>query len=361
MTLTGKGFFIWKIKDCESGSASAIAAAAKSAGLSHVLIKIADGVNSYNVDSSTGVDYVPSVVSALHSVGIQAWGWHYIYGENPGKEAWCGGQRTKQLGLDGYVIDAESEYKASGMAAKASRYMTDLRSYLGNTPVALSSFRFPAYHMQFPWNNFLTKSDFNLPQVYWEQAHNPGAQLQRSFREFNALTPYRPFMATGAAYGNQGWVPLVTEITEFMTIAVSLNIPAVNFYSWDYCRKHLPALWNTIAAFPYPTEKPVGIVQQFINALNTHNAEAVAALYTENAVHITALQTIQGRDAIQSLYSDLFLKKQPGIKIALISTSGIEPTQNFGWTTTVSSTIRRGTDTLGLTDGLISYHYSSIC
>ena len=288
MALTGKGFFIWKIRDCEGGSPSAIAAAAKSAGLSHVLIKIADGTNHYNVDSSTGTDYVPPVVQALHAVGIQAWGWHYVYGGDPDAEAWNGGRRARQLGLDGYVIDAEVEFKAAGMAAAASRYVSDLRGYLGSIPAALCSFRFPSYHMEFPWSEFLTKSDFNMPQVYWEQSHNAGAQLQRSFREFQSISPYRPYMATGPTYSNNGWSPTPADITEFLNMAVSLNIPAVNFFSWDYCRKYLPSLWNTIAAFPYPSNQAPGIVQKLINALNAHDAEIISQLYTEDAVHVTA-------------------------------------------------------------------------
>ena len=40
MALTGKGFMIWKIKDCEGGNADAIADVARRAGLSHVLIKV---------------------------------------------------------------------------------------------------------------------------------------------------------------------------------------------------------------------------------------------------------------------------------------------------------------------------------
>jgi VCBS repeat-containing protein len=48
MTLEGKGFYIWKVKDCEAGNANAIAEAAKNASLGHVLIKIANGVYPYN-------------------------------------------------------------------------------------------------------------------------------------------------------------------------------------------------------------------------------------------------------------------------------------------------------------------------
>jgi hypothetical protein len=361
MSLTGKGFFIWKIRDCEGGSPSGIASAALSAGLSHVLIKIADGMNHYNVDSTTGTDYVPAVVAALHAAGIQAWGWHYVYGGDPDGEAWNGGRRAKELGLDGYVIDAEMEYKAAGMDSAARRYVSDLRGYLGTIPVALCSFRFPSYHMEFPWSDFLNKSDFNMPQVYWEQAHNAGAQLQRSFREFQSVSPYRPYLATGAAYSNKGWASTTTDINDFLTTAVALNIPAVNFFSWDYCRKYLPELWSAIAAFPYPTNQPVGIVQKLINALNSHDAETASQLYTESAVHITAEQTIQGRSSIRDWYTNFFTNKQPGVSFVLTAITGKEPTRNFAWRSAVSSITRTGTDTLGLIDGAIGYHYSSFC
>jgi hypothetical protein len=42
MSLTGKGMMIWRIPKCEGGNASTIAKVAASAGLSHVLIKIAN-------------------------------------------------------------------------------------------------------------------------------------------------------------------------------------------------------------------------------------------------------------------------------------------------------------------------------
>jgi hypothetical protein len=361
MTLTGKGFFIWKLRDCEGGSPSAIASAAVAAGLSHVLIKIADGMNHYNVDSTTGFDYVPPVVQALHAVGIQAWGWHYVYGGDPDGEAWNGGRRARSLGLDGYVIDAEMEYKAAGMDSAARRYISDLRGYLNGIPIALCSFRFPSYHMEFPWADFLNKSDFNMPQVYWEQAHNAGAQLQRSFREFLSISPYRPYLATGATYSNKGWSSTPSDVHDFLSTAVALNIPAVNFFSWDYCRKYLPALWDVVAAFPYPTSQPVGIVDKLVNALNAHDAETASKLYTEDAVHITAEQTIQGRETIRDWYNNFFTNRQPGVSFLLTATSGKETTRNFAWTSTTPMVTRKGMDTLGLIDGAIAYHYSSFC
>jgi hypothetical protein len=38
-TIYGKGFYIWKIPNCEGGDPAAIATVAQQAGLQHVLIK----------------------------------------------------------------------------------------------------------------------------------------------------------------------------------------------------------------------------------------------------------------------------------------------------------------------------------
>ena len=54
MSLKGKGYWIWKIPSCENGDANAIANVAAAAGLTHLLIKIADGTNSYNIDFDRG-------------------------------------------------------------------------------------------------------------------------------------------------------------------------------------------------------------------------------------------------------------------------------------------------------------------
>ena len=48
--LEGKGFYIWKIHNCEGGDPWAITRKAQEARLTHLLIKIADGPRAYNVD-----------------------------------------------------------------------------------------------------------------------------------------------------------------------------------------------------------------------------------------------------------------------------------------------------------------------
>src|SRR3972149_3810291 len=62
LTLIGKGYFIWQVWNCERGDAQAIAAKARQAGLTHVLVKIGDGTLPYNVDPARGGDLIPPVL-----------------------------------------------------------------------------------------------------------------------------------------------------------------------------------------------------------------------------------------------------------------------------------------------------------
>ncbi len=360
MTLQGKGFMIWKIPSCEGGNADAIASVAQAAGLTHVLIKIADGIYSYNVDSNTNVDLVPPVVAALKARGLQVWGWHYVYGYNPLGEARIAIQRVNELGLEGYIIDAEGEFKLDGRDAVATEYMNELRRGLPNTPIALCSFRFPSYHPQFPWKEFLEKCDYNMPQVYWQEANNPGEQLQRCVREFQALTPYRPIMPTGPVYRNYGWEPTTEEIIEFLDTVRALDLSSTNFFAWDYGRTILTNLWEAIANYSWnDSPAPESLPVQYIKALNTRDPNQIAELYTPNAVHVTAAQTIQGRDAIRSWYTTFLNESLPDATFQLTGAGGDESAQPFTWVANSSGRrVPNGSDTIGIIDNKIAYHYS---
>ena len=56
MSIGGKGFFIWKIQNCEGGDVKKIAQLAHQAGFSHVLIKVANGIWKYNYDWENHID-----------------------------------------------------------------------------------------------------------------------------------------------------------------------------------------------------------------------------------------------------------------------------------------------------------------
>jgi hypothetical protein len=364
MTLKGKGMMIWQIPNCESGNVTTIANMAAAGGFSHILIKIADGPYVYNTNRTTGVDLIPPLVSALRAKGISVWGWHYIYGINPSGEAAIAISQMKKYSMDGYVIDAEAEFEKSGMSTAATTYMNALRAGLPSTPIALCSFRWPTYHPSFPWVAFLNKCDLNMPQVYWMSAHNPASQLDRTLTEFKAITPYRPIIPMGPAFYESSWAPTSAEVKAFLDEAKNLGMTAANFFSWDDCRKNLPDVWTTISNYSWPgNTTPVtptkDITQLYIEALNSKNLDTIMALFGTQCVHIDAKSTIQGTTAIRSYFSNLLNNVLPSATFTLTNASGYGTSRNITWTaTSTAGRVTDGSDTFGLIDNQIAYHYT---
>lgn len=259
--LTGKGMYIWQVTACEVGDPLKIALTAQAAGLNHVLVKIADGGDGYNDALVGGVDQATAVVSALQRAGVQCWGWGYVYGDYPVAEADTAARRVRETGVTGYVIDAEGEYKRAGRAAAAVAYCDRLRKALPGVTLALSSYRYPSLHPELPWREFLSRVDYNIPQVYWMYASNPGAQLRRCVAEFTALPVRRPIIPTGAAWRQGTWSVTPAQAVEFLATAKSLGLAGANFWDWQHARSQLPAVWEAIASLDYGPE-PVPLPEQ---------------------------------------------------------------------------------------------------
>lgn len=359
MALRGKGFFIWKVQYCENGNSAAIVNLAQQANLSHVLIKVADGNYSYNVTAS-GTDLVPPVAQALHAAGVQVLGWHYLYGDDPIGEANKAVQRIQQLHLDGYVLDVEGEYKESGKDKAAVSFMSRLRTSYPKLPIALCSYRFPSYHPQVPWKAFLERCDLNMPQVYWQSSHNPADQLTRTINDYQSITPYRPMIPVGSAYQAGSWAATANDVVKFMQTAQSLNLSAANFWEWTHTRQYLPAVWEAIKDYSWPsTPAPADITLQYVAALNSHNPDQVAALYAANAVHVNSARTIQGAQSIRVWYQTLLGQLLPNATFILSNYSGTGSSRQFTWTATSSAgTVLDGNDTFGLANDKITYHYT---
>ena len=254
--LNGKGFYIWKVRYLlevlgqvvpAEQDTDLIADVLKETGFTHAWIKVCDGSGAYNIYN--GRDFARELVLSLKARGISAWGWQYVYGRYPDLEAKAAINRIRELGLDGFVVDAEVEYKAAGASA-ARRYMSLLRTEFPNLPIGLSSFRFPSLHMEFPFDAFLEYCDFNAPQVYWMMATNAGAQLERCLYEFRTLIKtQRPIFPTGAAYHEHGWQATAGQVQEFMKKAIALGLCGFNFWEMTNCLTYMPDVWNVIKQF----------------------------------------------------------------------------------------------------------------
>lgn len=362
MTLQGKGFYIWKVQYTEGGDNDAILALIKEAGLTHVIIKVANADQTYNYDKQRRIDLAAPLVRFLKSEGITVWGWQYIYGDNPVGEARKAIQRVMELELDGFVVNAEKEFKQNGKEIAARRYMTELTNALPNTTIALSSYRFPSYHPLFPWKEFLEYCDLNIPQVYWEGAHNPRVQLIKSVREFQNFEPFRPIIPTGAAYTAEGWKPTAEDALIFLQTVRELDLPAVNFWSWQHCRAYLMPVWEQISDFSWPsTDTPPekDITEKYIDALNSQDPLNVVLLYTLTGAHVDTQSAIQGPEKLLTWYHNFLNQTLPNATFELVDSSGVGNSRHLIWNATSSEgNVLNGNDTMGLMDGKISYHYT---
>jgi hypothetical protein len=261
MIPVGKGMFIWRLASCASGDPIRLATMAQEIRLNWICIKAADGTYDFNQGigpSWTGPDLLGPAISALQAVGIRIYLWQYVYGANYLKQSIAAREATKAVenigrwDPDGWIIDPEKEYKRAGSAAWADQYMTVLRSRCPTISIGLCSYRFPTYHPELPWHNFLRHCNFHAPQVYWIQAHNPGDQLGRSYRELKALANL-PMVPVGAAYYEPGynWRPTVVDLNEFDYVAHALQLPGVSWWEWGENGRgaeYLPDLWDAIKA-----------------------------------------------------------------------------------------------------------------
>jgi hypothetical protein len=256
--ILNKGIYVWNVayKDGdvvkEYSSPEGLAAELKAGGFGHALLKVCDGTARFGVIN--GVDYLPEYVKAIKAAGIAVWGWGYVYGTYPAGEAAVAIERCKELGLSMFVVDAEAEYKNKPYQART--YMTAVRKGLPDAVLALSSFRFPTYHREFPFREFAEHCNLMMPQVYWEGAKNAGDQLRRCVSEYTDLGFGLPIAVTGAAYKSTSvsWQPTAGEVQEFYQVADEMGLEMVNFWEWQ-CAKKIN-LWQTLMALEGEVTEP---------------------------------------------------------------------------------------------------------
>lgn len=265
----GKGIFLWQLSQCGNGDPIKIAAMAQQAGFTWVCIKVADGTNNYNQGdppSWGGPDLLGQTIEALRNVNILIYGWQYIYGANrsgssiAAKEAKAAIENIDRFDLSGFLIDAETPYKRKGSGSWANTYMYTLRSSYPNISLGLCSYRFPKYHPEFPWMDFLLQCDFHAPQVYWIKAHNAGDQLRASVSQLTTLRSL-PVAPVGASYYDPTfrWQPTIEELNDFNSTALELQCPGVSWWEWGengHGAEYIPEFWDAISKHNWTDPPP---------------------------------------------------------------------------------------------------------
>jgi hypothetical protein len=200
-----------------------------------------------------------------------------------------------------------------------------------------------------------------MPQVYFEQAHNPELQLERTIEHYMNLTPARPIIPTGPTYSHAGWRPRAEEVTRFLQRAQELGLTAVNFWAMDFAiRTSMHDLWDAVAQFDWPAKPPLAdMPERLIGRMNQRDPAHVAGLYHHNAAHGTGARTVVGIEGIEEWYHVLFSQLLPNATFEMTGKSGTGNSRHFTWTAASDhGVVMDGNDTLGLRDGRIQYHYT---
>jgi hypothetical protein len=124
----------------------------------------------------------------------------------------------------------------------------------------------------------------------------------------------------------------------------------------------MPELWKTISDFNWPTtpNPEKGLPEKLIDAINSKNLSTLISLYSDDAIHITAERTIQGKSALRDYFENLLKNDLQGHILKIDDVRGNDKTQHFSWVELKeSSEINQGEDTIGILNEKILYHYSS--
>lgn len=229
----GKGMLIWQLDKAAGGDMVKMADFARGANFKWISIKVAERGVLYNPSK------INQAITELRARGISVRGWGYIYPENAVTQAKNTAKIVQDLGLDGYEMDIESEWKVGNLTTQATQYAQTLRNELGpNVGIGLCSFRYPSLH-PLPWKEFLSICDYHAPQVYWVGATTetaPAQQTQKSHDQLIALKniPFIPIgIATAHPIGTSIWNPTVAQLNNFSKFSKDNQYPGYGYYEWN--------------------------------------------------------------------------------------------------------------------------------
>ncbi|MCL4540013.1 MAG: Ig-like domain-containing protein [Bacteroidetes bacterium] len=208
---TGKGMWIWQI--WTQGTLGSMITTLQKSGVTWVAVKLGDSNSFYDGTGAPLYNWAASyggfaaVIDSFHNNGIKLYGWQYVYGTSKwsggGTEAGVTNEILDIPGIDGFIIDAEVEFEASGMTAVAAQYLSAVRTAHPKSFVVLTSFA-RVTGQPIPWTTFLSSCNANMPQAYW--ALRPTSVSS----EFNAMRS--DFESWEQTWINEGYISSIKPI-----------------------------------------------------------------------------------------------------------------------------------------------------
>ena len=220
----------------------------KKAGITWVAVKAGDGDSLW---TNSAVLWLTSNISKFHDAGIKVYGWQYVYGNDdvwsvPNvSEADVANQILNISGIDGLIIDVESEYEnLSENRLIATTYLQAIRSQHPDSFIAYTTFARPASHSNFPYFEFNNYCDVVMPQAYWvDRPTTPTDELTTLKKQWDDLystwpnnpgKPIYPLASLNTA--------TVGQLEEFFTVIRALNFQNPSFWRYELITFDL---WNS--------------------------------------------------------------------------------------------------------------------
>jgi hypothetical protein len=241
----GKGLWIWYINNCFGGNLDRIIAKCKEVGLTHLLIKCGDGLNTWD-------QFTPALIKKFHDNNIKVYSWTYVRGDNPLREAAIA-MWALDMGADGHVFDAEGEYQGKPESAKLM--LKAIRQRLPNAFLAYAPFPIIDYHQTYPYLEFGKYCDAVMPQMYHgDFKQTPQETINWTFEQWSRwedtwrknghADSIKPIIPAGQAYDN----PTVKYKSSGADVAAFIQgckgYKSVNFWSFQHIL--LDDVWNAI-------------------------------------------------------------------------------------------------------------------
>lgn len=242
---TGRGFYIWRVSRCEGGHIPEIINRALRCNVSWLCIKCGDQGRPWQ-------QFSPALVEVCHRAGIRIYGWSYDVPNRIEAQAEVVRQ-IRDMGADGYLIDAEAEWDRDPHADEHARQYMDLLRPLSSDSFLLldAPWDVIAYHRSFPFTAFATGLSARCPQNYHiahgMSAHRSWARFVANWSKYHAQHPAQKLPLIPSLSTWQG--ATVEDVISLERAARSTGCPGVLHWVWDSC----PAeIWASFATGKIP-------------------------------------------------------------------------------------------------------------
>jgi hypothetical protein len=271
--LRGKGMWVWKYRQTESGNPDAIVSRAVAAGLRQIWVRVGD-----SRDGFYGAQVLADLVPRAHAAGLAVVGWGFPYLWDPVGDARWSAEALAWRGPDGSALDAFSpdiETAAENVKLSEARvrvYLSLVREVAGlRGPNAVAGARGPnavarrplvatvyppteARMATYPYEAIAAYVDAFAPMVYWG-CTEPGKAATDALDRLSLL---RPVHLIGQAFdmvesGGRTAAPTAAETTRFLDVARRRGAVGASFWVWQSIGADQ---WSALAAYPWSAGGP---------------------------------------------------------------------------------------------------------